>query len=81
MNKNCYIQNSLLIIEYRGLVQKFELSNILYIVTRENHTCIKRNSLKESVTTTSLTFLEKLLPDYYFRINKSVIINMYSCEY
>lgn len=88
MNRECFVNGSYLLVNAHGSLHKVEMKDILYFLLQGEYTCIQLTSRKDLLTIDSLVKLEDILPDFFFRINKSVIINMFcfdsyqlSCRY
>ena len=80
MYDECYIKESSFIIESHSSMQKVPLADILYITIKNDYTFFVLSTRKELMTTVSLFHLESILPDFFYRINKSAIINMHYCQ-
>lgn len=81
MKKECNIQADCLVLEAAKVIKKMSLHNILYFYIKDEYACIVLDNGKEYLTNDSLKSIETDLPDYFYRINKSVIVNLNYCEY
>lgn len=80
MNRECLVNGCYLIVNAHSSMHKVNLDDILYFVVQGEYVNIQLVSQRDLLTIDSLIKLEEVLPCYFFRINKSVIINMYNCK-
>lgn len=80
MNRECLVNGCYLIVNAHSSMNKVNLNDILYFIVQGEYVHIQLASQRDLLTIDSLIKLEEVLPCYFFRINKSVIMNMYHCE-
>ena len=80
MDNEFIVKDSYLIIESSHTIRKIKLLEVLYFLIKNDYTYITLQCGKELIISTSLSGLIQILPNWFYRINKSAIINMHHCE-
>lgn len=81
MRQECFVEDGRLRLQTTSVCQRVELKEIAYCYLVGEYVCIKFVSGKDFLVSNSLSFLDMILPfDTFYRISRSVIVNILHCE-
>lgn len=77
--ESIYIENKYLFVKQIRFIKRIPISNIISFSIENRYLAIHYNNNIVFIEK-SLSAIEAILPSYFYRINRSTIINIYHCQ-